>query len=194
MNEFCLIFVVPSFITKFHAMYLYTKIMLISLFSGFFLFSCTRAITPVVTATGQGSSEGAIAIPGPPCIVYKTRADFNVSVPVILTDDKSQISSYPDVKDVFYNGHLACPTPLAGGYLLDNRGIGPNVAFLNLSYDEYSRLPGTPALGELLRRIVDTDPLLEMYQCGNRSQYTDPVNAMNDIIKSGKLKECKRLK
>ena len=66
---------------------------------------------------------------GPPTTLYKTKADYNNKVPVTLSEDKTKIVSYPSPKDVFYNGNFAYPTPLAQGYLLDNRGIGKNVAY-----------------------------------------------------------------
>jgi hypothetical protein len=147
--------------------------------------ACSKQVTPV---------KSAAAIPGPACIVYKTRADYNRLVPVILSADKSKIISFPDIRDIYFNGHYACPTDLANGYLLDNRGIGPGVAFLKLTYDEYSRLAATPKAGELFKMILDKDPLTEMYECGIRSQYEDPVEAMNRLIRSGELPDHKRLK
>jgi len=170
------------------------KSLLMFLFSGFLFFSCSRSVAPSGSSSGQGTVAGRTGIPGPPCIVYKTKSDFNQYVPVILSEDKTDISSYPDIRDVFYNGRLALPTGLAEGYLLDNRGIGPDVAFLNISYDAYSKLPKTPGVDELMKSILEKDPLLEMYQCGLRSQYADPVDAMNNLIKSGKIMECKRLR
>ena len=80
------------------------------------------------------------------CTIYKTKGDYSRYVPVELTDDKTRISSFPDVKDVYLDGKLAMPTALTGGYLLDNRGIGPNVAFLSITYEEYSRIEEDPDL------------------------------------------------
>src|ERR1044071_4992028 len=75
--------------------------------------------------------------PGPPAIVYKTKADYSNYVPVILSEDKSKIVSYPDPKDV----QSAAPVKLKNGYLLDNRGINKNVAFLRWTYEEYKKFP-----------------------------------------------------
>ena len=91
------------------------------------------------------------AIPGPHCIVYKTRADYSKLVPVILSADKSKIVSYPDVKDINNNGNFPYPSPLKKGYLLDNRGIGPDVAFIRLTYEEFARLKATPPAADLYR-------------------------------------------
>ncbi len=155
------------------------------LFSG-----CARKSAPV----GAGEEKAQVAVPGPPCIVYRTRADFSRLVPVEMTADKSAISSFPGVTDIYRDGELSYPTALNDGYLLDNRGIGPNVAFLRITYEEYRALDGTPPVSELMANILEKDPLVEMYQCGNRSQYKDPVYELNQLIGSGKLSECKRLK
>ena len=102
--------------------------------------------------------------------------------------------SYPDIKDIYYNGKLSYPTVLSNGYLLDNRGIGPEVAFLDYTYEDYSKLNATPPASELMKHLLDKDPLSEMYQCGLRSQYNDIEQDLNTIISSGKLKTFKKLK
>ena len=159
------------------------------LFSGILFVSCSRHVAP------KGSAQTAGArIPSPPCIVYRMRADYSRNVPVILSADRSSITSYPDIKDVWYNGKLAYPTPLVNGYYLDNRGIGPGVAFLDYTYDEYSKLGSTPPASELMKHILAKDPLEEMYQCGLRGQYTDIEKELVAIISSGKLNSYPKLK
>lgn len=153
--------------------------------------SCSRKAAPASSETG---TSGQISIPGPPCIIYKTKADFSELVPVELNADRSGIASYPDVADIYRQGTLAYPTPLLDSFLLDNRGIGPNVAFLKLSYEEYRGLDETPAAAELWNAILEADPLLEMYRCGNRSQYKDLLQELNDLIRSDELSRCERLK
>ncbi|MCX6245443.1 MAG: hypothetical protein NTU98_12180 [Bacteroidetes bacterium] len=153
------------------------------------LLSCSRPAVP------SGSSSGTkAAIAGAPCLVYRTRSDYSVNVPVILSDDRSTIVSFPDIKDIWFNGKLSYPTPLAENYLLDNRGIGPMVAFLSYTYEEYSRLSATPPASELMKHIIDKDPLTVMYQCGLRSQYQNPEQELNVIITTGKLETFKKLK
>jgi len=129
-----------------------------------------------------------------PCIIYKTKADYSRQVPVILSADKSSIVSYPDVMDVRKQGEGVYPVQLSDGFWLDNRGIGPGVAFLDLTYDEFVALPVTPDAGTLFGRILDNDPLVEMYQCGSRHGQTEMVDMLNGIIASGKWNECKKLK
>ena len=152
---------------------------------GLFCASCAKQISPHKTGA---------AVPGPRCIVYKTKADYTQLVPVMLSADKSMVVSYPDVKDIYINGQLAYPTQLIDGYLLDNRGIGTNVAFLKMTYEEYSRLTVTPHPGELLEMILDKDPLTAMYDCGSRTQYQNPADVMMLLIQSGELIHQKRLK
>lgn len=163
----------------------------LTMFSMTFIAACSKKSAPVASGSGSGAQ---VAAPGPPCIIYRTKADFSKLIPVELNADKTQLSSFPDVADIYREGELAYPTPLSDGFLLDNRGIGPNVAFLRLTYEDYRKLDGTPTAAELMDNILERDPLTEMYQCGNRSQYTDLVAELNRKISSGKLAECKKLK
>ena len=95
---------------------------------------------------------------------------------------------------MFYNGNLAYPTPLEQGYLLDNRGIGKNVTFLNITYLDYSNLPQAPSLQDLYKMIIDKDPLVQMSNCGNRQKYGNVVSEMNRLIKDIKLSKCQKIK
>jgi len=113
---------------------------------------------------------------------------------VILTPDKSSIASYPGIRDVTSGNGFLYPTLLANGYLLDNRGIGPDVAFISYTYEEYSKLTETPDTRELYKLIVDKEPLLEMYNCGNKNQYNELVKTLNDIILKEELHQFTRLK
>jgi hypothetical protein len=98
------------------------------------------------------------------------------------------------VKDVYFKGNLAYPTLLNDGYLLDNRGIGPNVAFLSITYEQYSKMVKTPSSSELFELIIEKDPLIEMFQCGNRSKYSEIEKELNELISSGKISTCTKLK
>lgn len=133
--------------------------------------------------------------PGPQALIYKTKGDYRNFVPVLLSDDKTEIVSYPNPSDLTTNGTLAKPTALKKNYWLDNRGIGKNVAFLKLTYEEYSKLPVAPSLKELLQMIVDKDPLVELCDCGNRTKYTDAKGELNKAIEAGALRQkCKIIK
>ena len=141
----------------------------------------------------QKSPAGRVSA-RPPAIVYKTKKPYNNLVPVLLSEDRSEIVSYPDPTDVYYHGKLAYPTRLKRGYLLDNRGIGPNVAFLKLTYQEYAKLPVVPKRTDLYAMIIDRDPLKELYRCGDRAKYQSIVSELNKVIKAGKLSQFDRLK
>jgi len=132
---------------------------------------------------------------GPPTMVYKTKADYSKNVPVILSDDKTVIISYPAPTDLKPGGTLATPTLLSNGYLLDNRGINANVAFLKITYSEYSKLSESPDIQILKSLIIDSDPLLELCNCGNRYSFKNPQTDIDKLITSGKLRtDCKVLK
>jgi hypothetical protein len=126
-----------------------------------------------------------------PAVVYKTRADYRKFVPITLNSDRSAIQSYPASSDIYYDGQLAVPTELINGYLLDNRGITAQTAFLNITYEEYSQLKEVN-LDFLWKRIQDATPLIELYHCGYRNSFTNEVEELNQIIQKG-FKGCKKL-
>ncbi len=128
-------------------------------------------------------------------LVYKTKGDYNNLVPILLSKDKTEIIAYPHPNDLKVGGELSLPTPLNDGYLLDNRGIGENVAFLKFTYQEYSKLPSPPTIDELYSYIIDDDPLTELYDCGSRTAFTEIEKQLNDIIDKNKLRTvCKVIK
>lgn len=131
---------------------------------------------------GNMKSDQNAFLPGPKVIIYQTKEDYSKFVPVILADDGKSIESYPDIKDVYFNGKLAYPTQLHKGFWLDNRGISGNVAFLNLTYEEYSKLTKTPLPDELIEMVTETQPIVSMYNCGQRSSYRDIVKELNAKI------------
>ena len=131
---------------------------------------------------------------GQPIIIYKTKVDYSQNVAVTLSDDKSKIISYPHPADVFYKKKLAYPIKLDNEYLLDNLGININTAYLSLTLKEYSQYKEAPSLIELYKLIIDENPLIEFYNCGNRHNLTDELADINNIIKQGYLDKCKCLK
>jgi len=121
----------------------------------------------------------------PPALVYKTRKDYSKNVPVRMNAQKTKIMSYPHPTDIFYQGKLAYPTPLAGGFLLDNRGIDENVVFLSYTYESYSQLKEAPTMEQLMNSIVDKLPLVELWNCGSRISFKDEVTELNILIEKG---------
>jgi hypothetical protein len=78
--------------------------------------------------------------------------------------------------------------------LLDNRGINKNVAFLNLSYEAYSKLGTTPSPGQLMKMIADDDPLKIMYSCGIKSSYKNIEQELNSKIDAGDFSAFEKMK
>jgi len=91
------------------------------------------------------------------------------------------------------NGKYSYPTQLEKGYLLDNRGINNNVAFLNMTYEEYSKLETVSSLDKLFSIIIDKDPLVEIYNCGNKYTFKNVISDLNKLISNNELKRCKCL-
>ena len=127
--------------------------------------------------------------PGPTAIVYKTKANYTKQVPVMLSDDKLEIISYPHPNDLKTGNDFHYPTLLENGYLLDNKGIDKNVAFLKYTYEEYSKLPEAPPLKTLMEAIINKDPFAEIYNCGNKKNYKNIEKQLNEIITNKKLKQ-----
>ncbi len=158
--------------------------------------SCTTVNKNTITMEAKETDKNEVILnfkDGPQTVIYKTKKDYKKFVPVILSDDKSKIVSYPHPKDIFYKGVLAYPTELKDEYLLDNRGINIYVAFLNITYEEYSKLEKVPLLDELFKMILDKDPLTEIYNCGNRYSFKNEISDLNRLIENNGLKECKCL-
>lgn len=128
----------------------------------------------------------------PHALVYKTKKDYSKNVPVSLNEDKTAIVSYPAPTDIFFNGSFAYPTPLENGYLLDNRGIGQNVAFLEYTYQEYSELKQVPEKNMLFKKIIDFNPLMELWDCGIRKQSKTEIEIYNTLIKN-KFPDCRQM-
>ena len=156
-----------------------------------FMFSCktqhskSSEATNNVSATQKTQFVSAL----PHIVIYKTTKDYSQNVPIILSEDKTQIVSYPHPTDLFFGGKLALPTQLNKGYLLDNRGIGKNVAFLKYTYAEYSKLQTLPSLRELYENIIDKDPLIELWDCGTKANFTDLEKQLNEWIDKNMLME-----
>lgn len=160
-------------------------------------FLLTMIFFQMITESCRAPQNRAVtgnALPGPELIVYKTQKDYYRNVPVIMTADGKALESYPDIRDIYFQGQLAYPTRLEQGYLIDNRGINIRVAFLKITYEEYAQMKATPSAGELLRMIEDRDPLIEMYSGGLRSRWANPVEEINALIRSGSLDRLTRLK
>ena len=165
------------------------------LLSGILLLACSagrNALSAAEPVRAQATELRTSAAEQPDAVVYKTKADFSNRVPVIMDAKHEHIVSYPAPGDVYYRGELAKPTALNDGFWLDNRGINEHVAFLDYTYEEYSRLEQTPDVQVLESRIVERYPLQEMYVCGRRSRFADEVAELNSLIEQG-FPGCRKL-
>jgi len=168
-------------------------ITLYALFSIMLLFGCSSSNKSQDMNLVSDKEKVQVGMPSPPVIIYKTRNDYYTKVPVILSNDRTRIVSYPDPVDLRINGEFVYPTKLNQGYLLDNRGINQHAAFLKFSYEEYCSMEHIPNVEKLFGFLLDSDPFIEMYQCGNRGDYHEMINEINDLITTGKIKDCKNL-
>ncbi len=151
--------------------------------------------TTTSSGTDTPAEMPAMADTGPLVLVYSTKEDHADHVPVLLSEDGSTLISYPAPSDLRPEKGASKPTDLGKGYLLDNRGIGVNVAFLNMDYATYAALDKAPELPELMAMITDKDPLKELYSCGPRTRFTDIAAELATIIQSDALAtRCKKLK
>jgi hypothetical protein len=168
------------------------------MFKKYILIPATACIVMIGACCHEKKSQQFTAdtqkVIGPRIIIYKTRADYFLNVPVGLSADKKTISSYPASTDIYTNGKLAVPTKLENGFLLDNRGISPDVAFINLTYEQYAALPSTPALNELQDMIIDRDPITNMYDCGKRNSFQNISEDINKLILKNDFSKFKKLK
>jgi hypothetical protein len=169
-------------------------VLLTGIFLALIMINCSGSKKSNQSEGSQMQVSNSAGQPGPPLIIYKTKGDYYFNVPVLLNQDKTAVVSYPDPKDLVRRGEYAYPDRLRDDYLLDNRGIDENVAFLKLTYEEYSKLSVAPNKDELMEMIVDADPLTDLYHCGNRSMVEDPQTYLNARIENKELGEFKRLK
>jgi hypothetical protein len=154
---------------------------------------CTHKEVPATTTNEPTGTN--VEAPGPHAVVYRTRVDVGDAVPIALSADGKEIVSYPHPLDLVKDGVLMVPTPLENGYLLDNRGIGPNAAFLTWSYADYAALDKAPSLDELYEAIDTRNPFLEIWDCGVRHMYSDPAKELGQLVSEGKLRSrCKPMK
>jgi hypothetical protein len=156
----------------------------------FFFSSCSRTIKTQVSVTEESKAQEDIKKAGPPVIIYKTKEDYFDKVPVTLSENRDQVISYPSQKDIISGDGYSYPTPLAHGFLLDNRGVGKYSAFLDISYEAYSMMNDNLSADPLFFMIIDHDPFIEMYHCGSRFEYKDLINELNRIIEKNELDKC----
>lgn len=145
-----------------------------------FFSACCARKTHFLTVSRPNSASALPAI-----VIYKTKANYSMLVPVGLSADKKEIVSYPDPKDVKDDSGFYYPTALKNGYWMDNIGVGVNTGYLGMSLKEYSQLKEPLSLDEMMVMLVDTNPFIEMWNCGNRGSIS--VTEINKTIENNKL-------
>ena len=158
---------------------------------GILLLTCTiqscRSTRTIILPEKNKQQSASTILTGsaslPRCLVYKTRRDYKDKVPVLLNTAKTAIISYPASSDITSGENFSYPTSLEQAYLLDNRGITCNVAFLKYSYEEYSQLETVPRPDELFKHILDKDPLTELWDCGARTPENCNTDRLNKLIR-----------
>lgn len=86
----------------------------------------------------------------PKAIVYKMMGDATAENVPVQVSASGEIISFPAPSDV--RGQE--PLPMADGYLLDRRGIGPNSRFTKWTYAEYGALKQTPSISEIKAALI----------------------------------------
>lgn len=120
-------------------------------------------------------------------VVYKTKKNYNRQVAVTLNTDKTTVISYPDPSDI--RSFRPYPIHLRSKYLLDQRGIDSNVAFLKLSYRQYSKLKVAPEPNFILSNLIlDNNPILEFHIIEKYLPNSDVKQLLNQRIVNGVLK------
>lgn len=129
--------------------------------------------------------------PGPVAWVFKLNGDFVDKVPITLNEDKSEIVAYPGIEGIKNKK----PTPLGNGYYLDNGLVNPNVAFINMTLEEYGALSSAPSLDKMQELIISKQPFESICNCGNKAAIDKPLIMLTEMVKSGELeKKCKKIK
>ncbi|MCM1310944.1 MAG: hypothetical protein NC301_07970 [Bacteroides sp.] len=86
----------------------------------------------------------------PKAVVYKMLGDATAQNVPVQVSPSGQIISFPAPGDV--RGQE--PLPMADGYLLDRRGIGPDSRFTKWTYEEYAAMKQAPTLSEIKAALI----------------------------------------
>lgn len=130
---------------------------------------------------------------GPPPQIYKLKGDYINKVCVGLTEDKSRIRAYPDMKDNCGDPDNY-PLKVDSGYYLDDCcNYGVTSAYLSLSKEDYKEYIPRDSMYKM---IIDKDPYEEYYVDENRILIKSGTECcvldtalLNEIIKNKKLEE-----
>lgn len=105
----------------------------------------------VVRAEPAPIAGGPLQHALPRAIVYRTNVPCPDKVVISLNADRTAVLSYPAPTDV---SAASSALPLADGWWLDRRGMGPNPAFIDMTYSQYAALSQAPGPAELMKMII----------------------------------------
>jgi hypothetical protein len=117
-----------------------------------------------------------------PVIIYRSWEDMSSLVPIRLSNDGNKVLAFPSPEDLKKGDSFRKPIALRDGFWLDQQGVGSNTAFLNLTYEEYSRLPSAPESGQLLEMVRHKAPFTAIYYCGRVSDFQQLIIELNSKI------------
>ncbi|MDE6491440.1 MAG: hypothetical protein K2L49_09820 [Muribaculaceae bacterium] len=124
----------------------------------------------------------------PKARIYRTNGDYRDNVPVSLDASRTTVVSYPAPTDL-----ASLPAQLADGYLLDNRGIGPNTAFTSYTYAEYSAMSEAPSAARIMAAVIPGARITEIVELPmTASEAAADTAACNELIGRG-LPGCTRI-
>ncbi len=141
----------------------------------------------VIPVSPEGRIDGGKHMFLPCAQVYRTNGDYSDNVPIQVSADGKNVISYPAPTDL---RESTTPLPLADGWLLDRRGIGENTRFTRYTYAQYMALKEPPTIAELLKAVIPTACITELYSlpCTTQEALADTA-AVNRMIRSG-FKGC----
>lgn len=141
----------------------------------------------------EGPAKPGLVEAMPHLMVYRQMSDCSNMLPVVLSEDKSQILSYPHPKDVqMADSVLLYPVVLDSGYFLDRIGITVHTAYLNINLAEYNKREYPFSMDEMLSMVQVKAPFSELWDCGVRGNIS--LEALNEMIRSNSLcSRCKKL-
>ena len=139
----------------------------------------------------QSTKNADLVLAMPDVIVYKTINDYVDNVPVIMDAERTRIVRYPAPADVRRGNAYATPIKLDNGYLLDCFGITRNVVFLDYTFEQYANFSQAPSLDEMMLHVIERNPLVEIWNCGKRTQYKS-IEDINVVVKSN-FQNCRKL-
>lgn len=153
----------------------FSPIILLTIFLG----SCSTIQTPEKPVVMNSVQHAHPAI-----IIYKTRADYSNLVPVNLNPEKTEVISFPAPSDIRSRLNNIRPEPLGKGYLLDHRGINAQSAYIQLTWEEYAELNHSPSPEALFKLLIDKNPFISMYHCGNGTLTPEELNKVRKKIEA----------